>query len=311
MSTDKDYLHGDNSDIIATDSQKNTVYVLAKKFGIKSVEDFGILLCNHFLSKYSHVTKVVIHIDEMLWNRIAYSAGNAHMQHNHAFVHAPVSTRTTTVKWVRNGKNFPLQLSKWLDKLLSFHFYFSTPEYFPKVISGLKNMRILKTTQSSFVNFVADEYRTLPDMEDRIFSTVVDCQWEYRRVPDINYDKSFETIKQCILHNFAGDLDKGIPSPSVQHTLYEAEKEALESIPSIDNIEMTMPNVHYVNFDFSKFQGLEGTSEDSTVYLPLDKPSGTIYGKLDRRQSKLWGWKNEKCININVSMWNWVEFIDQ
>lgn len=155
-------------------------------------------------------------------------------------------------------------------------------------MSGLKNMRILKTTQSSFVNFVADEYRTLPDMDDRIFSTIVDCKWEYRRVPDINYDKAFETVKQCILHNFAGDLDKGIPSPSVQHTLYEAEKEALESIPAIDNIEMTMPNKHYVNFDFSQFKGIEGSNEESSVYLPLDKPSGTIYGKLDRRQSKLW-----------------------
>jgi urate oxidase len=96
-------LKGDNSDIIATDSQKNTVYVMAKKFGIKSPEDFAILLCNHFLSKYSHVMKVVIEVEEMMWKRISYAEGNTQMQHNHAFVHTPICTRTATVTWNKNG----------------------------------------------------------------------------------------------------------------------------------------------------------------------------------------------------------------
>lgn len=145
----------------------------------------------------------------------------------------------------------------------------------------------MKTTQSSFINFVDDEYRTLQDQSDRIFSTVVDCNWEYRKVPEIDYDKSWEQVKYCILRNFAGDLDVGAPSPSVQNTLYMAEKDALETVQPISWIEMTMPNKHYVNFDFSKFKGLEGGSEDDTVFLPLDKPSGVIYGKLDRKNSKL------------------------
>jgi urate oxidase len=50
---------------------------------------------------------------------------------------------------------------------------------------------------------------------------------------------------------------------------------------------MTMPNKHYINFDFSKLKGMEGSNEDETVFLPLDKPSGVIYGKLDRKQSSL------------------------
>lgn len=282
LATEKDYLLGDNSDIIATDSQKNTVYLLAKKFGIKSPEDFAILLCNHFLSKYSHVMKVVIDIEEILWNRISYGEGNNQMFHNHAFVHTPICRRGTISSWKRNGDIlFPNNDKSELHrKTLSI-------EYYPTVTSGIKGLHVLKTTQSSFVNFVDDEYRTLPDQSDRIFSTIVDCNWEFRKIPEINYDKSFDLVKQCILRNFAGDLDCGTPSPSVQNTLYMAEKEALEIVPSINNIEMTMPNKHYVNFDFSKFKGLEGSSDDDTVYLPLDKPSGVIYGKLDRKGSKL------------------------
>lgn len=36
LATDKDYLAGDNSDVVATDSQKNTVYILAKRHGVRS-----------------------------------------------------------------------------------------------------------------------------------------------------------------------------------------------------------------------------------------------------------------------------------
>lgn len=103
----------------------------------------------------------------------------------------------------------------------------------------------------------------------------------------MDYDKAWEIVKHCILHNFAGDLDKGVQSPSVQNTLYLAEKDALEQIKSINWIEMTLPNVHYVNIDFSKFDSLVDTEEEETVFLPLDKPSGVIYLKLARKSSKL------------------------
>lgn len=37
------------------------------------------------------------------------------------------------------------------------------------VKSGLKGLRVLKTTQSAFVDFVQDEYTTLADAPERIF----------------------------------------------------------------------------------------------------------------------------------------------
>lgn len=50
-----------------------------------------------------------------------------------------------------------------------FLFSFSVSDTRPAVISGLKELRVLKTTRSSFVDFVDDEFRSLPDMEDRLF----------------------------------------------------------------------------------------------------------------------------------------------
>ena len=57
LNNNKDYETGDNSDIIATDTQKNTVYILAKQYGITSPEEFGLLLATHFVSKYPWVVK--------------------------------------------------------------------------------------------------------------------------------------------------------------------------------------------------------------------------------------------------------------
>ena len=72
LATTKDYKHGDNSDVVATDSMKNTVHAMAKKnevivlkhianhfssfvSQINSPEEFCISLCKHFLGKYSQV----------------------------------------------------------------------------------------------------------------------------------------------------------------------------------------------------------------------------------------------------------------
>lgn len=119
------------------------------------------------------------------------------------------------------------------------------------------------------------------------YSTIVDCSWAYKKNPSVDYDKSWEHVKYCILHNFAGDLDYGVDSPSVQNTLYLAEKQVLEEIADVNSIEMTLPNKHYVNIDFSKFKKLVNTDQEETVFLPLDKPSGVIYLKLGRKMNKL------------------------
>ena len=70
LNNTKDYLHGDNSSIVATDSQKNTVYILAKRHGVRSIEEFAQVLTGHFLRTYSHVNYAHVFIEEKPWRRI-------------------------------------------------------------------------------------------------------------------------------------------------------------------------------------------------------------------------------------------------
>jgi len=99
LGSQKDYLEGDNRDIIATDSQKNTVYLMAKKHGIHSPEAFALLLCSHFLYTYGQVAEVSITVEEYPWSRYHVDK----RPHNHAFIMCPTATRFCEVRQLRNG----------------------------------------------------------------------------------------------------------------------------------------------------------------------------------------------------------------
>ena len=54
----KCYYEGDNAGLVATDTQKNTVYVVAKRTGCETPENFAIELCKHFLATYPVLSAV-------------------------------------------------------------------------------------------------------------------------------------------------------------------------------------------------------------------------------------------------------------
>ena len=87
------YTTGDNARIVATDSMKNTVYVLAAEHPLDDIESFAKTLAAHFIQKYEHVQKATINIAEDLWQRILLK-GEAHA---HAFVSAGAEKRVTKV----------------------------------------------------------------------------------------------------------------------------------------------------------------------------------------------------------------------
>jgi len=61
----------------------------------------------------------------------------------------------------------------------------------PVVMAGIRDLRVLKTTQSAFREFVADEFRTLPDTDDRVMSTIVTASWWYNTATGFCFDKAW------------------------------------------------------------------------------------------------------------------------
>ncbi|TKS74669.1 Uricase [Collichthys lucidus] len=250
LKTRKDYLKGDNSDIIPTDTMKNTVHALAKLKGVKNIEQFSLDICHHFLTSFNHVLRAKVHMEEAPWRRLEKNG----VEHAHAFIFCPEACRFCDVEQNLNG--------------------------IPVVHSGVQDMKVLKTTQSGFEGFLRDRFTTLQEARDRCFCTSVYARWRYNKIQDLDFDAAWKRVKETIIEKFAGPYDRGEYSPSVQKTLYETQVLVLDRILEVDEIEIVMPNQHYFTIDMTKM----GLTNKDEVLLPLDNPSGNITGTVRRKQ---------------------------
>ncbi len=238
---DASYTKADNSLVVATDTMKNTVYVVAKqKLGAEN-EQFGLDLGQHFLTNYPQVSRVEVGIAERCWERMNF-AGKLH---DHAFLQNTPARLTTQVVSTRSGEG---------------------------VESGIEELLVLKSTGSGFSNFARDKYTTLPETNDRIFSTKLKAVWPYDSRPK-SYSATNGKILQAMLDVFAANF-----SPSVQVTLYEMGQAALEAAPEISQIHIAMPNKHYLLANLKPFD-LDNPNE---VFVPTDEPHGQIEGTVSR-----------------------------
>ena len=217
------YTKGDNRPVVATDSLKNTVNVLAKQKLGAETETFGELLGNHFLKTYRHVSRVEVKLVEHCWERISVH-GKPHL---HSFAEKGAAKPFVNIGATRKET---------------------------LVESGIEDLLIMKTTESGFENFLRDEFTTLPETGDRIFATKLKAGWEYRKKP-----KSYSATNTKILDTMLAVFAKNY-SVSVQATLFKMGEAALKIAPEISKISIRMPNKHCLLVNLSPF-GLENKNE--------------------------------------------------
>lgn len=238
------YRDGDNSLVLPTDTMKNTVYALAKTHPCLTIEEFGLELARHFLEHNPQIARVNIELLETLWQRIAAGAPGREIPHPHAF------TRVSEKGTCRIAQN---------RSALS-------------ITSGLKDLVLLKTTDSGFSNFRRDQFTTLPETDDRIMATSLEAEWLYAGAAN-DFNLCRGVIRQSLIETFAQHR-----SLSVQHTLYAMGEAALEKCSAITDIHLVMPNKHYLLFDLARF-GMENRNE---IFTPTDEPFGRIEGTVRR-----------------------------
>ena len=242
---DASYTKADNRLVVATDSMKNTVNVLAKKHLGPETEPFGLLLAEHFIKTYPHVHRAEISLSERRWSRLTLAG----KPHPHSFTESA------------GGRPFAKITSTRAKKSIE-----------TRIESGLEDLLILKSTASAFENFLRDEFTTLPETADRIFATKLKATWTYTKPPR-NFTTANEKIAAAMLAAFAKNF-----SPSVQVSLFEMGEAALKSTPQISKIHLALPNKHYLLINLAPF-GLENKNE---LFVPTDEPHGQIDGTIER-----------------------------
>ncbi|CAL5225692.1 g8557 [Coccomyxa viridis] len=239
------FIEGSNADMTATDTQKNTVYYIAKKCSQRCTpEEYAVALARHFVETYPKVSKAKVWVEQAPWQRVGMD-GQAH---NHGYAQEASGIRTAYVTSDDSGTVV--------------------------VNAGLKDYKVLKTTQSGYVGYLRDMYTLLPETEDRIAATSITATWRYTR--PVDYDKAFADVKAALGAAFWGPPASGVYSPSVQYTLFQMAKLALERVPAVDSVFLNMPNLHFLpcNPVTSKFE--------DDVYVATSEPHGDIEATVTR-----------------------------
>jgi urate oxidase len=163
---DATHLTGDNSAVLPTDTQKNTVYAFAREHGVGTPEEFGLRLARHFVTSQPTISLARVDLERYGWRRLG----------PHSFQRDGAETRTATV--VRDGER-------------------------EQVGCGLTGLVLLNSTASEFTGYVRDGYTTLPETKDRILATAVDARWRLLGT-EVDWDASYAAVRDALVAAFVG-----------------------------------------------------------------------------------------------------------
>lgn len=210
------HVDGDNRHVVATDTQKNTVYGLARD-GVGSPEAFLLRLGKHFTTEFDWVTGGRWAAEQYFWDRIR--------NHDHAFSRNKSEVRTAVLE-ITDGE--------------------------PTVLAGIKDLTVLKTTASEFRNFPVDRYTTLQETDDRILATDVSSRWRYSSTAvaggALDFNAVYASVRELLLTGFAARH-----SFALQQTMFDMGEAVLEAHPEIEEIRFSLPNKHHFLVDLTPF----------------------------------------------------------
>ncbi|WP_028933421.1 factor-independent urate hydroxylase [Pseudonocardia spinosispora] len=223
------YTHNDLHGVLPTDTQKNTCYAYAKEKGIGEIEDYALALARHFVSDLPAVTSARVIVDEYAWERLG----------EHTFIRSGQEVRTAQVT-VEDDR-------QW-------------------VVSGLKDLVVMKSGGAQFQGFLRDDYTTIQETPDRVMATSLVVRWRYASA-HLDWGKAYTDIRSILLARF-GEV-QGL---ALQQTLWEMGKAVLQARPEVAEVMLSAPNRHHFAVDLSPF-GLDNPNE---VLRCEDRPYAVI-----------------------------------
>jgi urate oxidase len=261
------HLSGDNAAVLPTDTQKNTVFAFAQKHGIETAEHFAVLLAQHFEDSQPSIAHARVEVAEAAWDRIEPWSGargatndsgstnaSAAAEHGHSFVRSGRETRTVVVH--DDGER-------------------------THVVSGLRDLVVLNTTDSEFHGYLKDEYTTLPETRDRVLATAVTAQWRHTEtdraeIRSADFDGCYDVAHAALLEAFASTY-----SLSLQQTLYAMGTRVLDECAEVCEVRLALPNKHHFTVDLSPF----GMANPNETFYAADRPYGLIEGTVLREDA--------------------------
>jgi len=209
------YTEGDNSEVVATDTMKNFVYRTAADFDGRSLEAYVAFLGRRLLETYPQMETIRVTAHEVPLDpgHLLPSGSDA------VFRLSRTDIATAEARFARERHAVAMTDAR----------------------SGIEGMRLLKTTGSSFAAFARDEYTTLPELQDRPLTIVMDTRWRYADLGDASGEGRGHIAADLVrrelelaFHDFN--------SRSIQHLVHEMGQRLLKAFPSLNAVEFAAEN---------------------------------------------------------------------
>jgi urate oxidase len=166
------HVTGDQSQVLPTDTQKNTAFAYAKLHGVRSIEDYALALGARLIEATPAASQAQVRVEEYAWNRLG----------QHAFVRRGGEVRTCVVTVGRDATH---------------------------VLSGLQDLVVLKSSDSEFKGFLKDEFTTLAEADDRILATSLVARWRHTST-DVSWNASYDDVRECLLSTFSTTYSRAL-----------------------------------------------------------------------------------------------------
>jgi len=210
------YTDADNQGVIATDTVKNIVNIVAREYLNADSINFCAAVAQRFFDRYSQVARVEITAAETKWDRLIVDG----VPQPHGFLLDANGKPTLKLDQTRDSRTL------W---------------------SGIDGFTFMKSTGSGWADYLIDDYTTLKETQDRIAATSMNATWRWAAEPE-NYAAANALILSGMLTVFATTYSHG-----VQDSLFRMGSAALNTVPEIAEITLACPNKHYLPIDLSPF----------------------------------------------------------
>lgn len=214
------YTHGDNSNVVATDSMKNFILRQALEYQGATLEGFLDGLGRRFLAMYPQMESLRLTGRELPFTATptprdsGFGAGEVLFRRDHG------DFGTAALEFARASDGAVVTSHR----------------------CGREEMQLFKVTGSAFTSFVRDDYTTLPERRDRPLFIYMDISWRYTNVADLLNPTHEAYVPSEQMRDVAQTVFSEFVSESIQHLVHEMGSRMLDRFPQLAQVSFAAQN---------------------------------------------------------------------
>lgn len=216
------YTHGDNSNVVATDTMKNFILRQALEFDGSTIEGFLAFLGRGFLATYPQMQSLRLTGREAPFDPVTVPSndGSAFVESDVLFSRSRDGHVLAVLEFVRDGGSVRIAAHR----------------------CGRIGLQLIKVTGSSFTRFVRDGYTTLPDAVDRPLFIYLDVCWRYADVEEAVAADLSRYVAAEQVHDLIQTVFHRFVSKSIQNLVHEMGTRILERFPQLVDVSFEAQN---------------------------------------------------------------------